>query len=194
MQRAQLPKFNFSVTIGFGIGFFETLKMKREKHTKNHYEMPNHIGLLDPIPYKLFQTDMVIRLGSSKDFVNRWVFESDIYLIAVDDYKNYQQYKYGNFLRARNQDYKKIDMMSVHDIVTAINDWVVVTDVRAGFQHMDGRNLMASLTSTDCETMLFGQLKTKKVTSLKMSHICNINSWGFTGVDCQHFASGLLVN
>jgi Dyp-type peroxidase family len=144
IERLPLSRFNFSATIGFGIGFFEKLKVKREKIPKNLYEMPNHIGLLDPIQYKLLQTDMIIQLGSSKDFVNRWVFESDIYPTAVvDGKKNYQQSNYHNFLSGKNQDYKKTDIMGgVHDVFTAIRNWAIVTDVHSGFQRMDGRNLM----------------------------------------------------
>jgi Dyp-type peroxidase family len=142
IEPTPLSRFNFSPTIGFGIGFFEKLKVKREKIPKNLYEMPNHIGLHDPIPYKLLQTDMIIQLGSSKDFVNRWVFENDIYPIAAEDKKHYQQNKDGNFFNPQSQNYKKTDMSSIHDIVSAIKDWGIVTDVHSGFQRIDGRNLM----------------------------------------------------
>ena len=32
--------------------------------------------------------------------------------------------------------------MESHDISTAVSDWAIVTDVHAGFQRVDGRNLM----------------------------------------------------
>jgi Dyp-type peroxidase family len=140
IERTPLSRFNFSATIGFGIGFFEKLKVNPNTHPRNLYEMPNHIGLLDPIQYRLLQTDMIIQLGSSKDFVNRWVFESDIYSATVEE-KKYYQSKYDNIFNTRNQDHKKIDT-DVHDIVTAIRDWAIVTDIHSGFQRIDGRNLM----------------------------------------------------
>ncbi|HEY9386502.1 MAG TPA: Dyp-type peroxidase [Nitrososphaeraceae archaeon] len=143
-----LSRFDFSATIGFGIGFFEKLRLKQENRPKNLYEMPNHIGLLDPIQYKLFQTDMIIQLGSSKDIVNRWVFDSDIYPIEADDNKAYQESKYDNFFSAKYRNNRRVGTKSVHDIVTAIKDWAIVTDVHSGFQRIDGRNLMGFYDGT----------------------------------------------
>jgi len=140
IERKPLSRFNFSATIGFGIGFFEKLKVNPNARPRNIYEMPNHIGLLDPTQYRLLQTDMIIQLGSSKDFVNRWVFESDNYSIIVEE-KKYYQSKYDNSFSTRNQNHQKIDR-HVHDIVTAIRDWAIVTDIHSGFQRIDGRNLM----------------------------------------------------
>jgi hypothetical protein len=40
--------------------------------------MPDHEKLGDVTPYILAQTDMIIQLGSTKDFVNRWVLENTL--------------------------------------------------------------------------------------------------------------------
>ena len=57
-----LANFNFTATIGFGAGFFEKLQIKTERRPRNLYEMPNHVGLLDPVQYRLLQTDFIIQL------------------------------------------------------------------------------------------------------------------------------------
>jgi Dyp-type peroxidase family len=70
--------FNFSTTIGFGKGFFDKLEIPIEKQPKKLRDMPDHVELGDVTPYTLGQTDMIIQLGSSKDFVNRWVLENTV--------------------------------------------------------------------------------------------------------------------
>jgi Dyp-type peroxidase family len=118
------PKtFNFSSTIGFGIGFFDKLDI-REKRPSRLKGMPDHSGLGDVTPYSLSQTDLVIQLGSNSDFVNRWVFQNVFEPVLEDD---------------RNQARKE---QSPQDIVTAVRGWATVTDVHSGFQRIDGRNLM----------------------------------------------------
>ena len=137
-----LANFNFTATIGFGAGFFEKLQIKTERRPRNLYEMPNHVGLLDPVQYRLLQTDFIIQLCSSKDFVNRWIFESDAYQVDFHE-ENHLSLNY-TYARGRtNPNYKEVvHNMESHDISTAVSDWAIVTDVHAGFQRVDGRNLM----------------------------------------------------
>ena len=61
MKRVKLSDFNFSATLGFGIGFFEKLKISSKNYPKSLKEMPMHMGLYDKKPYKIFQTDFIIR-------------------------------------------------------------------------------------------------------------------------------------
>ena len=70
--------FSFSATIGFGASFFEQLDIPINKRPKNLREMPDHDELGDVTPYSLGQTDMIIQLGSTKDFVNLWVLENSV--------------------------------------------------------------------------------------------------------------------
>ena len=110
-------EFNFSATIGFGISFFDKLGIPADRRPKRLKSMPDHSGLADIAPYSLEQTDLIIQLGSRVDFINRWVLE--------------------NNFEPTNEREKKI-----HDIVSAIRGWAIVTDMHAGFQRLDGRNLM----------------------------------------------------
>ena len=110
-------EFNFSATIGFGISLFDKLGIPADRRPKRLKSMPDHSGLADIAPYSLEQTDLIIQLGSRVDFINRWVLE--------------------NNFEPTNEREKKI-----HDIVSAIRGWAIVTDVHAGFQRLDGRNLM----------------------------------------------------
>jgi Dyp-type peroxidase family len=119
--RSPLSKFYFSATIGFGIGFFERLKIKSKNKPKNLHEMPDHREIGDPAPYSLAQTDLIIQLGSSKDFVNRWVLEN-AFQPLVDQGKEGDK--------------------NASDIVSAIGGWAIITDIHPGFQRIDGRNLM----------------------------------------------------
>jgi Dyp-type peroxidase family len=124
-----LSKFSFSATIGFGLGFFKKLDISGNKLPKKLREMPDHNGLGDPTPYSMGQTDLIIQLGSSKDFVNRWVLENSIQPPEdTEDTKNSI-----SPLQREN--------LETPDIITAITGWATITDVNAGFQRIDGRNL-----------------------------------------------------
>jgi Dyp-type peroxidase family len=130
LSSSSLTEFNFSATLGFGIGFFDRLSIPSNKRPRQIKAMPDHVGLRDVTPYSLAQTDLIIQLASTSDFVNRWVFENKIE--AQIHTKNQPNKDHGKDTEAKD----------APDIVTAIGGWASVTDVHAGFQRMDGRNLM----------------------------------------------------
>jgi len=130
--RVPLSDFEFSATIGFGIGFFDKLSVPDDKRPKKIKSMPDHFGLGDMTPYSLAQTDLIIQLGSNSDIVNRWVFENKL---------ESQKEKFDDDRKQiKNKD--KQDGEDAPDIVTAIEGWATVTDIHIGFQRIDGRNLM----------------------------------------------------
>ena len=131
MRSSKLSDFTFSATIGFGIGFFEKLKINRKHCPRRLYEMPIHSDLGDPEQYLFTQTDIILQLCSKMDFVNRWVFKTDSYPITPSEEWRYQAGR-----PKQNAEEK------IHDITTAVSEWAVVTDVHSGFQRLDGRNLM----------------------------------------------------
>lgn len=128
-----LSRYNFTFTIGFGHGFFEKLKINREKCPSGLYPMPNHYELADEHPYVLEQSDIILQLGSTKDFVNRWVFQNDIYQRVLKN--DQEEYRLEHDIQAEKSP-------AIHDIESAVNRWAVITDTHSGFQRMDGRNLM----------------------------------------------------
>ncbi len=75
VKLVKLSEFNFSATLGFGKGFFEKLRINSKNFPKKFKEMPMHSGLYDTKPYKFYQTDFIIQLGSNHEDVNRWVFQ-----------------------------------------------------------------------------------------------------------------------
>ena len=129
LSRLPLKEFNFSATLGFGIGFFDKLGVPDSQRPKKIKSMPNHAGLGDVARYSLSQTDLIVQLGSTSDFINRWIFEND--------YRPHSEYS--ELKRNKKAQEQKEDPQ---DIVTAINEWAIVTDIHVGFQRMDGRNLM----------------------------------------------------
>jgi Dyp-type peroxidase family len=130
LSSVPLGKFNFSATIGFGISFFDKLSIPDNKRPRHLKSMPDHIGLGDVTPYSLVQTDLIVQLASTSDFVNRWVFEN-----KIESYG----YKYDG---TKNDQDKDETCGNIPDIVSAIAGWASVTDTHMGFQRMDGRNLM----------------------------------------------------
>jgi Dyp-type peroxidase family len=133
LLRLSLKEFNFSATIGFGIGFFDKLSILDSKRPRKIKSMPDHVGLGDVPPYSLAQTDLIIQLGSSSDFINRWVYEN----------KLESQEEKGDDDKNKLNKYKgKQEEEVTPDIVTAISGWATVSDIHAGFQRIDGRNLM----------------------------------------------------
>jgi Dyp-type peroxidase family len=166
-------RFNFSSTIGFGYGFFEKLAIPENKRPKKLREMPDHEELGDVTPYSLAQTDMIIQLGSTTDFVNRWVLENT--LQPDNDEAIEKLLKKQKEGKLNNETEKKIlrklledtspeglapslkdgervctdgqvlssdEEECVPDIVSALAGWATITDVHAGFQRIDGRNLL----------------------------------------------------
>ncbi|HJT49547.1 MAG TPA: Dyp-type peroxidase [Nitrososphaeraceae archaeon] len=130
LSSSPLKQFNFSATVGFGVGFFDRLSIPNNKRPRRIKSMPDHVGLGDITPYSLGQTDLLIQLGSTSDFVNRWVFENKIEARAFTSVKSEQHLIDGN------------ESQDVPDIVTAIGGWATIADIHAGFQRIDGRNLM----------------------------------------------------
>jgi Dyp-type peroxidase family len=129
LRRLSLNEFNFSAAVGFGLGFFDKLAIPDNYRPKKLKAMPSHVCLGDVARYSLAQTDLIIQLGSTSDFVNRWVFEND--------YRPHIEYD-----KSRENQNSKEANEDPQDIATAIREWAIVTDMHAGFQRMDGRNLM----------------------------------------------------
>jgi Dyp-type peroxidase family len=131
--RLPLKEFNFSATIGFGIGFFDKLSIPDNKRPRKIKSMPDHVGLGDVTPYSLAQTDLIIQLASSSDFVNRYVFENNL---------EPQEEGYGDNNKLNKSVDKQEGEGDTLDIITAIGGWATVCDIHAGFQRIDGRNFM----------------------------------------------------
>jgi deferrochelatase/peroxidase EfeB len=128
---SKLTDFSFSATVGFGIGFFEKLKIDRKYFPRRLNEMPDHVDLGDPVQYFFTQTDMILQLCSKTDFVNRWVFKTDSYPITPSE----EGMSVAGHPKQNSEE-------KIHDISTAVREWAFVTDVHSGFQRLDGRNLM----------------------------------------------------
>ena len=166
-----VDRFNFSATIGFGASFFEQLGIPMNKRPKKLREMPDHEQLGDVAPYSLGQTDLIIQLGSTKDFVNRWVLENSLQPnddeaiqkllkkqregtlnnetekmllkeLLEDTTPEGVTLKDGERCCADGQVLPSAEEECTPDIVSAIEGWATITDVHAGFQRVDGRNLM----------------------------------------------------
>lgn len=137
MKLLKLSDFNFSATVGFGKGFFEKLKINSKNYPKKLKEMPDHVGLNDPNPYKLLQTDFIIQLCSNHEDVNRWVFQH-FTAKPVDN----EPLKSTNNTPYLNQ--KKSDdiVKAPSEIYSVISSWTDIVDMHAGFQRIDGRNLL----------------------------------------------------
>src|SRR4051812_9952955 len=132
-----LSNFNFSSTIGFGIGFFEKLDIARTNQPNNLKEMPDNFGLGDPNPYVLRQTDFILQLGANVDYVNRWIFQNSDVIIGKQ--KEMRPNLYQEQLRKSKPDQTQ-DVPQ--DILTAISGWTKITDIHTGFQRIDGKNLL----------------------------------------------------
>lgn len=135
VNQRRLEDFKFSATIGFGMGFFDKLSIPDDERPKKMKSMPDHFGLGDVTPYSLAQTDLIIQLGSTSDVVNRWVFENKVESKEEegDDDKSKLN---------KNKDKQEGEEEDTSDIITSIAGWATITDIHAGFQRMDGRNLM----------------------------------------------------
>jgi Dyp-type peroxidase family len=136
LRMVSLSEFNFSATLGFGLGFFEKLRLPSRTRPKGLKEMPNHIALGDSRPYTLFQTDFIIQLGSDIEDVNRWVFQHTT--ARTDSIESAKGLRRSLYLNPRADQVTNEDV----DIYSTISNWADVTDIHSGFQRMDGRNLM----------------------------------------------------
>lgn len=132
-----LSRFNFSATIGFGLGFFEKLGIPERNIPRKLKTMPHYSELADPIPYSLHQTDFIIQLGAQDDYVNRWVFRNQIGIIIKQ-----QKTKFASKTALDQYGSGGIDNNDPPDIYTAIKPWARITDIHAGFQRLDGKNLL----------------------------------------------------
>jgi Dyp-type peroxidase family len=132
-----LSTFNFTFTIGFGLGFFNKLNIVGENRPRNIIGMPNYSVLGDLTPYTLKQTDFIIQLGATDDYINRWVFENRTGIVKKKDEK-IKVDGYHKKLAPR----KPTVNDDPPDIYTAIKPWAKITDIHAGFQRIDGRNLL----------------------------------------------------
>ena len=137
MEMVKLSDFNFSATVGFGKGFFEKLKISPRNYPKKLKEMPNHIGLGDSKSYSLWQTDFIIQLCSTHEDVNRWVYQHFTAKPIDNDRSNATP-------NASNLNQKKRDGTGKipNEIYLAVFNWAQIVDMHAGFQRIDGRNLL----------------------------------------------------
>lgn len=136
VQNQPLSNFNFSSTIGFGIGFFTKLNIIQANRPNALKEMPGNTELSDPTQYTLLQTDFIIQLGADTDYVNRWVFQNST---AIRE-KEQNRFVYSGQLKPGELGH--IEDQDPQDIVTALGNWAKITDVHAGFQRIDGKNLL----------------------------------------------------
>lgn len=137
LRNVPLSEFNFSATVGFGMGFFEKLKVASRNRPKKLKEMPNHIELGDPRPYRLLQTDIMIQLGSTIEEVNRWVFQNSTDNTTTVDNTNFPRAD-----QSKKLTFSQATQGPDLDIYSTISDWASVTDIHSGFQRIDGRNLL----------------------------------------------------
>jgi Dyp-type peroxidase family len=136
IEPVKLSKFNFSFTIGFGVGFFEKLDIITKNRPRTLTAMPSNRELGDSAPYILLQTDFIVQLCSEVDYVNRWVYQNSTDAVKLEDnQKNVSK-------RSQFPLTTKPVMISVPDILTAIKGWAKITDINPGFQRIDGKNLL----------------------------------------------------
>jgi Dyp-type peroxidase family len=131
-----LSDFNFSSMIGFGLGFFRKLNIPKKNWPRNLKEMPDYHLLSDSTPYTLFQTDFIVQLGAQDDYVNRWVFQNQVGIVKRNERSGL------TYDRRLKQYASHTPKDSPPDIYTAIRDWATITDIHAGFQRLDGKNLL----------------------------------------------------
>jgi Dyp-type peroxidase family len=137
ITRRPLSYYNFSSTIGFGIGFFEKLNIIQANRPNSLKEMPSNVELGDLTPYSLLQTDFIIQLGAKADYVNRWVFQNSTAIHEKqENIRNLYQGRLGT------EPLEHIKEPEPQDIFTALMPWAKIIDVHAGFQRIDGKNLL----------------------------------------------------
>ena len=142
-----VENYKFSATIGFGIGFFDILNIRTENRPRHILGMPDNNGLGDPTPYSLPQTDLIIQIASKVDHINGWVLENTVQSSNQDNEADLRDCPDGVELGPTERccpdgQIVKKDEKCTPDIITAIEGWATIVDVHAGFQRLDGRNLM----------------------------------------------------
>ena len=137
LRSVPLSEFNFSATIGFGVGFFDKLKIPSRNRPKKLKEMPNHIELGDTRPYQLLQTDFIIQLGSTVEEVNHWVFQHTTDNTATVGFPMFPRTG-----QSKGQRLSIANHEQPPDIYSIIGSWSSVMDIHSGFQRIDGRNLL----------------------------------------------------
>jgi Dyp-type peroxidase family len=150
LRRHLVKDYNFSATVGFGLGFFDRLTISGDKRPKHLREMPDNTGLGDPSSYSLAQTDLIIQIASKESHINKWVLENTLQA---------QQENEGTEKDAKKDCPEGVDLKPnqrccpdgqivekgekcTADITTALGGWATIVDVNVGFQRLDGRNLM----------------------------------------------------
>ena len=131
-----LSDFKFSATIGFGIGFFKKLNIVEKNLPRKLKSMPDFLQLADMRPYSLSQTDFIIQLGADEDYINRWVFQNQIGITKVKR-KGAAYNRQSDLLTSA-----VTDDGDMSDIYSIIRSWAKITDIHAGFQRLDGKNLL----------------------------------------------------
>jgi len=132
-----LSRFNFSATIGFGFGFFKKLAIPERNIPRRLKAMPHYTELADILPYSLHQTDFIVHLGDEDDYVNRWVYRNQVGKTIKQQKKNFtSKTAFGQYSPGGLGD------NDPPDIYTAIKSWARITDIHAGFQRLDGKNLL----------------------------------------------------
>jgi len=118
------------------------------RRPKNLLLMPDNEELGDPSKYSLAQTDLIIQLGSTDDAINRWVLENrtqpeeqEGLSDPKDDCPDGTKLQNGEKCCPDGQIVKEGEKCTP-DIIHAISDWAIITDVHTGFQRTDGRNLL----------------------------------------------------
>ena len=151
LRKSLFKDYNFTATIGFGLGFYDRLNVSTDKRPKKLRIMPDHTELGDPTPYSLAQTDVIIQIASSQDYINRWVLENTL---QADQQQNEGTEKDAKIDCPEGVDLKPNQRCCpdgqivekgekcTPDITSALEGWATVVDVNAGFQRLDGRNLM----------------------------------------------------
>ena len=140
--------YMFTATIGFGLGFFDRLNISTHMRPKNLRILPDHAELGDPTPYSLAQTDLIIQIASSEEFINRYVLENALQAAQQNeetagstDCPEGFPLKPNQICCADGQIVDK-DEKCTPDITSALEGWAIIVDVNDGFQRLDGRNLM----------------------------------------------------
>jgi Dyp-type peroxidase family len=130
--------FNFTSTIGFGIGFFEKLNINERNRPRKLKQMPDGASLGDLTSYSLSQTDFIIQLCCQSSYVNRWVFRN--FTSSANESNSVSKVHYPDAFNKEALDH--IAPIETSDIYAALSNWAKIIDTHAGFQRLDGRNLL----------------------------------------------------